>query len=147
MMSAFAFYCNNVNFLILLQYAEEIKKMNHECPQSSSNLMYCSDCGSQISRRAATCPKCGAPNQLASQAVAPIQNQGYVMIPKSRMVYIILAIFFGLLGIHNFYAGYIGTGILQLILTITGFGIVIVLIWLLFDILLTTKDGRGVPFA
>jgi hypothetical protein len=35
---------------------------------------------------------------------------------KSRLGYMILGVCFGTLGIHNFYAGYVGKGVLQLAL-------------------------------
>ena len=127
-------------------------------PQTANtNLIFCPDCGNRYSIRAQACPKCGAPNPHAAVQAQPsisinmtqgVQVQGgYTVQQKSRLVYILLALFLGLLGIHNFYAGYTGTGIIQLVLTMTLFGAVIVAIWILFDILFTTKDGRGVPFA
>ena len=44
--------------------------------------------------------------------------------PKSRLIYILLALFLGGFGVHNFYAGYTGKGVAQLLLTIP-FGILI----------------------
>ena len=41
-----------------------------------------------------------------------------VMEPKSRLVYIILAIFLGGFGVHNFYAGYTKNAVIQLLLTL-----------------------------
>lgn len=127
-------------------------------PQTENmNLMFCPDCGNQYSRSAQACPKCGAPNpNAAAQVQTSIninmgpgghQQGGYTVQQKSRLVYILLALFLGLLGIHNFYAGYTGTGLIQLVLSLTGFGAIAVVIWVILDILLTTKDGRGVPFA
>lgn len=60
---------------------------------------------------------------------------------KSKVVALVLSIFFGELGIDRFYLGYIGTGILKLI-TCGGFGI-----WWLIDLImiatgkLKPKDG------
>jgi TM2 domain-containing membrane protein YozV len=57
---------------------------------------------------------------------------------------ILLCFFFGVFGIHRFYVGKIGTGILQLI-TLGGLGI-----WALVDFIMivvgsfTDKDGRKV---
>ena len=48
---------------------------------------------------------------------------------KNWLITLLLSIFLGYLGIHRFYAGKIGTGILQLI-TGGGFGI-----WALIDII------------
>ena len=66
--------------------------------------------------------------------------------PKSRMTYILLAIFLGSAGIHNFYAGYAGRGIIQLILSCTMIGLVIVIPWIIFDIISVNRDVRGVEF-
>jgi TM2 domain-containing membrane protein YozV len=56
---------------------------------------------------------------------------------------ILLCFFFGVLGVHRFYVGKIGTGILQL-LTIGGLGI-----WALIDFIVIVtgsfKDKRGLP--
>ena len=62
---------------------------------------------------------------------------------KSFVIALILAVLVGVLGIHRFYVGKIGTGILQLI-TFGGFGI-----WALIDIILIAvgafKDKAGKP--
>ena len=62
----------------------------------------------------------------------------------------VLALFFGCLGVHNFYAGYNGRAVAQLLITILG-GILIVPIiavgiWVLIEICIVNKDARGVPF-
>ena len=63
---------------------------------------------------------------------------------KSRLVTLLLCFFLGALGVHRFYVGKIGTGILMLI-TLGGFGI-----WMLIDLILIAagsfrdKDGRRV---
>ena len=70
--------------------------------------------------------------------------------PKSRLAYILLALFFGGLGIHNFYAGYTGKGITQLLLCVLLFWLVIPLIivglWVVIEIITVTKDAKGIPF-
>ena len=63
---------------------------------------------------------------------------------KSRTTTLLLCIFLGWIGIHRFYVGKIGTGILQL-LTCGGFGI-----WSLIDLILiatgsfTDKDKNKI---
>ena len=66
---------------------------------------------------------------------------------KSRGIYIILGLFFGLLGIHNFYAGYLGRGFIQLLLVaVLGWfvvGLVIVGIWVIVELFTINKDAAG----
>jgi len=74
---------------------------------------------------------------------------------KSKLAGGLLGIFLGSLGIHNFYLGYTGKGITQLVLGIVGwfiFGFTMVIsgIWGLVEgILILTgsinKDGQGNP--
>ena len=63
--------------------------------------------------------------------------------PKSRLATTLLAFFLGELGVHRFYLGKIGTGILM-ILTLGGLGI-----WLLIDFIMAVagimKDKEGRP--
>ena len=68
---------------------------------------------------------------------------------KSRLAYILLGLFLGGLGIHNFYAGYTGKGIAQLLITILsgGFLALVVWIWVIIEICTVTKDAQGVDFA
>ena len=73
------------------------------------------------------------------------------MVPKSRLVYILLALFLGALGIHNFYAGFGGRGAVQLLITLLlgwcGIGFIIVGIWVLIEIFVVNTDARGVRFC
>ncbi|MBR3694783.1 MAG: NINE protein [Akkermansia sp.] len=68
---------------------------------------------------------------------------------KSRLAYIILAIFFGTWGVHNFYAGYNGKGLTQLLMTLLSCCILapIVLIWCIIDICTVNQDAKGTPFS
>lgn len=60
---------------------------------------------------------------------------------KNRLVAFLLCFFLGFLGIHRFYVGKIGTGIVQL-LTLGGLGI-----WALIDLIMILagafKDKKG----
>lgn len=63
--------------------------------------------------------------------------------PKSRLVATLLALFLGVIGVHRFYVGKIGTGILMIFLSLCGIGE----IWALIDFILILcglfKDDQG----
>lgn len=97
--------------------------------------MYCRNCGSTMDDRAVVCVKCGVRagdgynfcqncgGETASNAVVcphcgvaltcPFTDYGQ----KSRLVAGLLGIFLGGLGVHNFYLGYTGKGIAQIVLS------------------------------
>ncbi len=52
---------------------------------------------------------------------------------KSRLAAFLFAFFLGGLGVHRFYAGKIGTGVAQLILTLTVVGMLVTGPWVLVD--------------
>lgn len=64
--------------------------------------------------------------------------------PRSRLVALLFCVLLGVFGVHRFYVGKIGTGILMLV-TIGGLGI-----WTLIDLILIAvgsfrdKEGRRV---
>ena len=66
---------------------------------------------------------------------------------KQKIIMILLALFAGTLGIHRFYAGKIGTGIIMLLLTLTIVGVYISGIWAIIDLVMIIldkfKDGNG----
>ena len=65
--------------------------------------------------------------------------------PKSRLIYILLALFLGIFGIHNFYAGYWGKGLIQLLLTLFSFFLLsfIVYIWVIVEVVTIKTDASG----
>ena len=71
---------------------------------------YCHNCGKPLAPDAAVCLNCGVANK---QAPAPDA--------KSKLVAGLLGIFLGTFGVHNFYLGYTGKAITQLVLTIVGY--------------------------
>lgn len=68
--------------------------------------------------------------------------------PKSRTAFIVLGIFLGGLGVHNFYAGYTGKAVGQLCLTILTLGYLAIISWLwaIIEVCIIEKDSRGTPF-
>lgn len=70
-----------------------------------------------------------------------VDEMGNPVSPKSRLAAAILAWFLGFLGIHRFYVGKVGTGVLM-ILTLGGLGV-----WLLIDFVMilvgSFKDKEG----
>lgn len=84
--------------------------------------MFCYKCGAQIDDEAIVCPKCGCAtkNYNGSFENSVYDNQEYSR--KSRLVALLLCIFLGGIGVHRFYIGKIGTGIIWLF-TVGCFGI------------------------
>ncbi len=71
------------------------------------------------------------------------ENRQSDISPKSYTVYVLLDLFFGIFGIHNMYAGFVGTGIIQLILSCTLLGPYISLLWCILELFFKTKDASG----
>lgn len=80
------------------------------------------------------------------------------VLPKNMVVAVLLALFLGTLGIHNFYLGYTQKGVIQLVLTVVGWatswllvGLVAVLavaVWVIVDIIqIATRQGPYVTDA
>ena len=67
------------------------------------------------------------------------------MSEKSGIVVLLLFLFLGGLGVHRFYVGKIGTGIL-FVLTLGGFGV-----WAIIDLIMIVlgkfTDSQGLPIA
>ncbi|UIR57186.1 NINE protein [Sphingobacterium sp. SRCM116780] len=85
---------------------------------------YCVSCGTLINGQAEICPTCGV-----RQPVYGYQQQNFNGPLKDErwLACLLFCIFLGPLGVHRFYVGKIGTGILQLV-TLGGCGI-----WYLID--------------
>ena len=97
-------------------------------------MAVCGACGESMGENDVACAKCGAAKPGAQ--VAGRSTKGFV--PA-----LLLCLFLGVLGIHRFYVGKIGTGILM-ILTFGGLGI-----WALVDLVLIAvgsfTDKNGLP--
>lgn len=89
--------------------------------------MPCKTCGFGGAQPGIPCPKCGTveqpppTHQGGPQTIYVPQGPGVAPGPqKSRIVAGLLGIFFGGLGVHRFYLGYTGIGILMLLLQFVG---------------------------
>lgn len=104
---------------------------------------FCSNCGAEIKEGANVCLNCG---KMVESEVTVDPNA------KSKMAAGLLGIFLWALGIHNFYLGYTGKAVAQLLITILSCGILAIVseIWGLIEgiQILTgsiSVDANGVP--
>ncbi len=67
---------------------------------------------------------------------------------KDRVAYVLLAVFIGHLGIHNFFAGYNSRGVTQLLICLLtcGLGGIATWIWAIVEACTVTQDANGVRF-
>jgi len=115
--------------------------------EPTAGLNFCQNCGSETNPSAEVCVKCGV--KLAHRTVS-------TEVAKSRLAAGLLGVFLGWLGIHNFYLGFNGKGVAQLLLGVVvggltcGVGTTVAWIWGLVEgILILTgsisTDAKGVP--
>jgi TM2 domain-containing membrane protein YozV len=68
---------------------------------------------------------------------------------KKKILFIILAILFGYLGLHNIYIGMINKGLFQLLVTsflwFTVIVPLIIWIWSIYEVITIREDHRGLP--
>lgn len=121
--------------------------------------MFCKNCGKQIEDNSnALCSEClnaqTSQNSNNYQSVPPIQPtySNNINNQKSKLAAGLLGIFLGALGVHNFYLGYIGKAVAQLLISILSCGILafVSTIWGLIEGILIlcgeiNKDANGVP--
>jgi TM2 domain-containing membrane protein YozV len=64
------------------------------------------------------------------------------------LTYILLGVFLGAFGGHNFYAGYIKRAVIQLLLTVLTcfFGAIISWMWAIVEVCVVKQDDDGVAF-
>ena len=92
-------------------------------------------------------------NVVVQQTASPTTNvvaagvQPYQTAPRSRVAYVLLGLFVGVLGIHNFYAGYHGRGVAQLLISLLFCWIgspAVVWLWNLIEVIAVNRDANGV---
>ncbi len=96
---------------------------------------FCSDCGAAIKVRAEICPKCGVRQMPAPSLLGAVAPNG-----KNRIAAALLAFFLGGFGIHKFYLGQIGLGIVYLLFCWTFIPAVVAFIE--FILLLVMSDAE-----
>ena len=114
-------YCKNCGKEI-----DDLAAVCIHCGVAAGNgVKYCKNCGAELPEEAAFCLKCGV-------AVGDKSNGGFNAPgttvnkdpnAKSRLAAGLLAIFVGALGIHNFYLGYNGKAVAQLLMTVLSCGV------------------------
>ena len=110
----------------------------------------CANCGVELAAGMAFCPNCGNPVKTATATVMPQECE--VVGEKSKLTAGLLGIFLGVFGVHNFYLGYTGKAIAQLLLGTVGLccgiGPLVSGIWGLIEGIMILagsikKDGNG----
>lgn len=81
-----------------------------ETVQKGIDEKFCSECGAIIKAKAEICPKCGVRQQSPFGNLNTVAPNG-----KSKLAAALFALFLGSFGIHKFYLGRIGLGILYLL--------------------------------
>ena len=128
------------------------KTIGTSVPEQNTPHKFCKYCGQKIAAAAVICPHCGCQVEELKTAASPqptiiINNSNnnvntnnnagiYGRKPKNKWLAFLLCLFLGPLGIHKFYEGRIGMGILYLI-TVGIFGIG----WLIDCIILLFKPN------
>jgi len=110
---------------------------------------FCYNCGAEVNENQDVCVKCGVKLKKDYTQENTDPNA------KSKIAAGILGILLGSLGVHNFYLGYTGKAVGQLLLTLIGWillglGPIIAGVWGLIEgIMILTgsinKDAHGVP--
>lgn len=107
--------------------------------------MFCPHCGKENVESSHHCVYCG-------KLLRVIPGGGGAS-SKSRLAYILLAVFLGVFGVHNFYAGHTNNGLIQLLLTLIGAPLtcgvtsLAVWVWNIVEICTVSTDGDGVPMS
>lgn len=93
--------------------------------------------------------------QTASHVPAQLANYYQAPQQKTRVIFVLLGIFLGIFGVHNFYAGYTKKGAMQLVATVLiGFYAeiaswlwLVVWLWAIAEICIVSKEADGTQFV
>jgi TM2 domain-containing membrane protein YozV len=95
---------------------------------NETEMVFCRGCGKSIHCTARACPGCGA--------VPSVHRYGQ----KNRLMAALFALFFGAIGIHKFYLGKIGQGILCILFCWTGIPTIIGIIEFIIYICMSDEE-------
>ena len=84
---------------------------------------FCSNCGKELMEGADVCLSCG-------KIISTPQIRNANPAGKSRVAAGLLGIFLGIFGVHNFYLGYNGKAIAQLLITVLSLFILSIVTWI-----------------
>ena len=108
---------------------------------------FCTNCGTELNEQQDICLKCGV-------RVKKEGNTNTNPNAKSKLAGGLLGIFLGALGVHNFYLGYTGKAVGQLLITLLSCGVLSVVsaIWVLIEGIMILsgsidKDANGNPLS
>lgn len=107
---------------------------------------YCSKCGSEVNVHDSFCNNCGNPlnGEDVRQNNNGTNNYNINQGNKSKIAAGLFGIFLGAFGVHNFYLGYTGKAVAQLLITVLSCGILSFIsgIWGLIEgILILASDN------
>ena len=134
----------------------EGKGFCNRCGKSTDpNLTYCVNCGANQGAEQEQSQKntYTGPNYQQSSYTGPnyaySNNANNQVQQKSKLIAIVLALFLGVFGLHNFYMGYNTKAICQIIATVLTCGTVTT-IWAIIDVFLialgsVSTDADGIP--
>lgn len=113
---------------------------------------FCTNCGQQLEDNVSFCMNCGKEVNSIKNEEANIStntNKDNAFTPKSKIAAGLLGIFLGSFGVHNFYLGYTGKAVAQLLMTILSCGILSFVsgIWSLVEGILILTGSINVDAA
>lgn len=128
---------------------------------------FCTNCGAKLEENQEKCASCGKVLKVKSTTSTNTTNNAkpeqtttttYTNgAPKSKICAGLLGIFLGVFGVHNFYLGYTGKGVAQLLLTLVAWifcfiGPMVASIWGLIEGIMILsgsidKDANGNPLV
>ena len=127
--------CKNCHGKSRVIYDGNIKEKSNLCPKCDIKPNECPICHTKLqSDKTIQCPIC---HSNWKEKIEPVKSESEVSIKsdKDYVAMILLCLFVGGLGIHRFYSGKIGTGILML-LTLGGLGI-----WAIIDLVMIITEN------